>query len=678
MILAILSVLLLLVVAFTRSSRLEQVASSNYQRTTQSRIAAATGLPAAAPLVPQNRNLVWQGQSWSRLSDRGAGAVDPQMTGSLQSQDMMERSITGQTAMGAQQTRSREGQSGGGMVVRDLSGSVNVNFVRSDFAFWRFLQAAAGEIEDQGQSGNRLRPASGSLIQFREFLATRPVAQTTAPIESLTQLQALGFEGWDQARLEALSQQMTVFSLSPELFNRIDGTTLPRRLFRPEDVTGNFDFLQQAYPDRPVELLAQVAVNLADFYDQDGRPTVLENPDQSGFSRMIIGESGGLRITEVYPDSVTPQALGDKGQFVELWNSTTGTLDLGGWSLGVLRGTDQTTPTVRIPLGGTLPSGGFVVVTDNYDQPDDLALPGTGSFVSVFGVRAEPPQKLAIQNQNLDLADTGGTVVLFDDQGAVRDVFSYGDGVSANGRLSFQRPHPRRLLSRLGEATPFRPDQSDVRTPEVWLTDRSITPGVLGHPVDLLRIPTQWIHWQGHGSGESRGAEGVVFHRPATRDDLGFSVVDLFYVPSPLRTHLVFDPATSTTAAFAAGRLNINTANRAAFFSLDDEVDGVRLLSDKMIDEIVRWRVEQTKSGHLPFRNPTDLIPLLDLKSADQLPSLAVLLDQVSVGSVSFEITAHYLSSPSGAGRRPSASRQRWVVAYDQEPRRIVEYDPQY
>jgi hypothetical protein len=553
--------------------------------------------------------------------------------------------------------------------------------VRTDAAFQRFIDGLTGAINEDRQTLNRNNSNTprGSLLQLRQHLAQGPTPITTAPIESLSQLVRDEVGGINAQTLPSLSTYLTVFSLSPEVFNRTDGTTIPKALWTPRSARDTLAALQNAFPDKSFRLLAQIAANLQDLTDGDHLPTLITDPSRPGIGQSVRGMGGSLFITEIYPDSETGAILGDAGQFVELWNGTDQAISLEGWSVGVASGLSATTPTQRIPLAGIVATNGFVILTDNYDSPSELAPSGTGSFVSVFGARADGFNRVAVQNAALDLPDKNGTVVLFDPEGRVADVFSYGDPGTANSRISFQRSNPRRPVLRTSEATPFRRSDDTFADINAW-TARSLKPMNLNHPVILLALDTRWVDLGSDGLGKLAGSQRIQLGTSGP-NDLDQSVLDVFSTPSPERLHTVQNgPAGGGVTRYAAGRLNLNTCHRAALLSLDDTINGQSLLNLQSLERIESHRQNRLAQGQVPFRNATDILPLIfsELPPADRLNHVAVLLDQVAVGSASFEIVAEYVSGSKGVGRRASSSRQRWVVAYDMEFRRVVDYDPLY
>jgi hypothetical protein len=455
---------------------------------------------------------------------------------------------------------------------------------------------------------------------------------------------------------------------------------MPKALWLPGQALHTLDALQKAFPEKSFRLLAQVAADLQDAADRDGLPTMIADPARRGLSGLVLGKGGSLRITEVYPDSETAGALGDAGQFVEVWNSSARPISLDGWTLGVAIGSNGTTPTLGFPLTGLLPPGGYLVVTDNFDSPSEFSPPGTGSFLSVFGTRGDGVSRFGLQVRSLNLPDANGTIALFDPSGRMADVFCYGDGVEPNGRKSFQRTTPHDQLTQVLEASPFRgPDMAGGIFLEAWKLDR-LSDWRAQYPTDLLGYDFRWSDAEIDGKRQQKGSERMKLG-VSTADEIDQSIVDVFSAPSPHRLHVVRSSnKDGTEARYALGRLNINTCHRLALLSLDDSVRGRSILDRGALERIEKHRQSRLQAGQVPFRNPSDILPLVvsQLPDGDDRECLRVLYDQISVGSASFEVVAEYVSAAKGIGRRPSVSRQRWVVAYDQEPRRIVDYDPLY
>lgn len=69
LVLAVLSILVFVAAAFTYTSRLEAIASNNFSQTTQARMAASAGLPAALPYVRSAMFATSRLQPWARIQN---------------------------------------------------------------------------------------------------------------------------------------------------------------------------------------------------------------------------------------------------------------------------------------------------------------------------------------------------------------------------------------------------------------------------------------------------------------------------------------------------------------------------------------------------------------------------------------------------------------------------------
>lgn len=264
----------------------------------------------------------------------------------------------------------------------------------------------------------------------------------------------LTIPGFPAEMLPAAEQYLTTFSMSQKLLPATsDGGPYraPVDLNRScvEDIYRALkDLYGSAKDDR---LLAQFAVNIVDARDMDRRPTVFF-PD-TGID-PVLGLERTPVIMEVYPDSVTPEIRGDDGQYVEIYNPWAESFSLAGWSLRI--------GASVIPLTGTLPPNGYLVVTDDYDNSSDpnaaLDLPGTGSLYDIFGIVSNGFNRRVIENTTMNLPDTPGRyrVDLVAPGGDLADFFTYiipAGGVSTT--QAFQRINPVVRESNLRRATPF-------------------------------------------------------------------------------------------------------------------------------------------------------------------------------------------------------------------------------
>lgn len=205
-------------------------------------------------------------------------------------------------------------------------------------------------------------------------------------------------------------------------------------------------------------LLRQFAVNIVDWRDNDRTPTTLPNSNGNGF---LIGLERVPVITEVYPDSITPDNQGDDGEFIEIYNPWPEPFNLNGWRLRVF-------PSGQVvDLSGLLPGGGLLIVTDDYRDDDG----NSWSLVDIFGPGATfegIPGRSLIEFRPLEIPQGPGRVrvVLEDRVGNLVDEFVYLALPGASNLISYQRVNPLVREASVARATPFARLPATPPTPE--------------------------------------------------------------------------------------------------------------------------------------------------------------------------------------------------------------------
>ena len=132
-----------------------------------------------------------------------------------------------------------------------------------------------------------------------------------------------------------------------------------------------------------------------------------------GFS---VGKAQGVFITEIADPNTNADATAG-GRFVELYNNTESDVDLTGWALR--RWTNANTdPQADKALQGTIPAGGFFIITNN-----------ASGFESIYGIAA---------NQDIGTggpADGNGDddLALINANGEVVDLYGEGGGTDNSG-----------------------------------------------------------------------------------------------------------------------------------------------------------------------------------------------------------------------------------------------------
>lgn len=280
-------------------------------------------------------------------------------------------------------------------------------------------------------------PAFGDDVRFgslRDLLTYEPIVRA----------------GLDEALLRAAAPHLTLLSTSVE--ERIVGAEA-KPLIDINRATAQqiYDGLVELYGEgnKNEILLRQFAVNIVDARDFNSVPTVLRT-DQG---IEVIGLERTPFLTEVYPDSLTPDEEGDDGQFVEIHNPWDEDIDVTGW---VLRG-----PGGTYPLRGLIAARGFLIVTDDVDNSlddDDKHVAGTGSLYDIFGVLPDNYRRRAIHVPHFSIPTSGGPhrFALEDGSGNLIDVFRFTvDPRDKDSLVSWQRESPMVRHAVRRRATPF-------------------------------------------------------------------------------------------------------------------------------------------------------------------------------------------------------------------------------
>lgn len=448
----------------------------------------------------------------------------------------------------------------------------------------------------------------------------------------------------------AITPHVTTFSISVDERLR-GGTTIPLLDPNRADAEQVYEALRALYPDgtKSNRMLMQFAVNLVDARDSDSIPTLFpgtQGPD------VVLGVERTPFITEVYPDSATPNEEGDDGQFVELHNPWSHDLDVTGWQLR--------TPDHIFPLEGKIVAGGFLVLTDDIDnsaEHPDRHLAGTGSLYDVFRVLPDNNRRRALADPAFSLPTTGRNIVvaLHDRAGNLIDQFTYTpDPRDENSLYSYQRENPIVRETFRRRATPFAlPPRSEE--PEAWTLARLQNypaDGPFVTPLDVLgvfagfsdprtRLSSQWAFpvVATPKSAATRAREAA--ERP---DRLDARVIDIFAIgdrPSPTEAGKVreklytlgrkdaqssaFLKATALksgadTAALAAvlafehppgwhhGRLNVNTAGELALASLPglDRERARRVVERRQ--RLLQRALQGDAEDAITYHSPSDLL----------------------------------------------------------------------
>ncbi|CAN5371613.1 hypothetical protein BH09SUM1_BH09SUM1_02010 [soil metagenome] len=514
--------------------------------------------------------------------------------------------------------------------------------------------------------------------------------------------------------VKALEPYVTVFSLSQASglasTDSHDEADAPLDLNRAtaEDIA---DALKKLYGGSKDEtLLLQFAANIVDMRDSDNKPTVLEGPKGT----KILGLERTPLITEVYADSVTPQENGDDGQYVEIYNPWEESISLTGWSLRV--------SGQRIPLQGTLPSRGYLIVTDDFDNSadahakDDLA--GTGSLYDIFKVAQNGGTKRVLEVTSLAIPDTRGvyTVDLQDANGDLADEFIYTITDDISTLDSFQRKSILVREIKLDRATPFTllapgpeaekvadnvkvlPANAPFTTPlelfgvfagvpgsaesrwgfPVMATPNSTAPADVAMANDPRRIDARAIDLFTVELAERSDREKVLKNqsnrvtsaagRAATLVDYRRGAEVLHLNSQAQGEALAWGDYAEAPRGQRLGRINVNTATETVLLSAG--------FTKAQAGAISRTRAE-AETNAAPYQKLSDV--LVDdhiwgnsVRGCDRLAAFAPVYDRISVGSRSFLVEGQAVESSNGTIAKRSGTRMEAVVAMDKARPEVV------
>lgn len=502
MVLAVLSILALLAITVSFTARLETYSAENYGVAVQNRMAALTGVaPLATALLKadpsQDPVLIEKGDP----TVRQAGVADSpsQVATTPQRTRSGAVELFGATATAHVQARDTNARLNinaadesllaaffdelGRQTARPLNGGAIARAIVEVRLGNDGAPGAAG-VDDDGDG----RGAIGSLSATTTTPAARevdtlPKAEVDARAAARTalftgvddpaefvadiRLPALGDDvrfgapsqlldhesiraaGLDEEALAVAEPYLTTFSVARDVWS-VDTDEEGRSLLdinrasAAEILAALLDLYGPAGPS--ATQLAQYAVNLVDARDTDSIPTALIG--QGGAT--VLGIERTPFITEVYPDSLSPDDEGDDGQFVELYNPWPEAVNVSGWTLVV--------DGMPIRLTGKIAPGGYLIVTDDAETRDDDETPGTGSLYDVFGVTDDGTRRRVQTILALDIEHGSATwsVQLRDAAGNPVDEMRPTPAEAAAGdAYSIQRENPlvRETLRR--RATPF-------------------------------------------------------------------------------------------------------------------------------------------------------------------------------------------------------------------------------
>lgn len=683
-VLVLLAILVLVASTLSVSVRMELRASDNYAQMLGASDGVRAALPEALAYLENATSVTHLLQPWARTSTVLPDGRRPpvrQRRASQRASDSLARPYD--------------------LKIIDLASRLNLNAVKSPEALARFLLAVMPDEMSGGVAQRRAQALLDYRGAFQDALATACLDLRRVPpvgfrrVESLGQLLASPQfpDLFTATELQKLEPHITFFSEASEV--------QPPRSKKTEECVPlagltlevAYRALVAAYPDKEDRLLRQYAVNLIDYLDPDGVPTVFVDPAHPEPWNCLFGIEQTPLITEVYPDSLTRGS--DDGQFVEIHNPWQKAISVAGWRLVIAGGVAGLAGQAMIPLTGVIEPGGYLVVTDNIEVPTPGTEPGTGCFVAIFGQKGEGPGQRLIQSAALELPDKNSFVTLVDDRGHVIDVFSYTDRARPDSRESYQRPDPLLRAFVVGEATPFgayAPEQTRPAREQLQRLERLFAGRRSGDKVglgDLLTIPTSYVGLRGSGRSvrfEPHFAQWPQVGRQAARarrqgksspTNLDSRLVDIFTTARFERPSRGY-PATSRPVSF--GKLNVNTCSLEAFQGLDGTFGTkVDLMTPQLVETFANYRRARYEAGLVPFESRSDFLDeVIDptLTRDDESKAISKLLDQICVGSMSFEVRAQYPPSKTVASQSTSipVARALWILALDFTPCSIIHF----
>lgn len=430
------------------------------------------------------------------------------------------------------------------------------------------------------------------------------------PYASLTELMAV--PGMTTQLYMALAPRLTVFSVSYAAFQlpeqngstqiigwpQLDPNTAPPELIHAT--------LKQRFPSADPAVLGQFTANLLDRRDRDSVPGEIE---------LDGVKYRGQELTPYINEACTgnlgviSKKQARRGQFVEIINPFSKTrLDVEGWTL--------TGAGADIPLSGTIEPGGYLIVTDDYNDQSD---PNRGrvpdSFFSNFGVVSSGSDQVILEDIALDLLAGNGRLELKDDKGNVIDTFEYDPSARTGMNLSFQKIDPRLNVVRTERPTPLGPNskaQDDgilTKQAKLALQTMERTANMpMRTPFDVMLVGTAHLGKAAKSAGEN--AKSWPWQLPelgsADTHQLDIRLVDCFlpgvempmkksgpassFTSSEKSSNEIIQQKPTPVAAAINGRININTASIGVLAALPG-------MSSRMLTSIREARMPQASGS---------------------------------------------------------------------------------
>ena len=499
----------------------------------------------------------------------------------------------------------------------------------------------------------------------------------------------MNVEGMTVEMFQVLRPYVTVFSASERRIGPDRDAPPQMDLNRAQSVE-MYERLRLYYAAVSPETLTQFSANIADYRDADSVPTLVT---LEGAQDPIFGVEIAPFITEVWPDSTTDDADGDDGQYIEIHNPYDVPLSLAGWSLRFRQGP-------QIGLNGTLAAGGFLIVTDDYNElrdptpEDDFA--HYGSFYDIFGLVPNNTNRLMVEIPELEIPNQGGMIELVDAAGNLIDLFAYGANAVGGLQRSYQRGDPRVRAVVVARCTPYAPylaptdDGSEPAAGSRLLSSADIKNAPIESALELFNIGCSHI--------SAQGSVAVAWRMPTIGnvepDGLDEQIVDLFTVwvdrpPVPVVDRArVGDPVT-TGALYAAdawlygldgvssltdcGRINVNSAPLPVLRS----IPGLTFRQAEYLLFLRETAFRRDRSGRpLAYATWSELLAddlfWDDASPEVRLEQVAEWIDSISFASNAYLIESENLKEPPSGPRLASRSRVQALVSTDGRQNQVV------
>jgi len=484
-VLALLSILVLVATALSLTSRLEVISAANYAEAIQARTAAKTGLNLASlrsvDHVGASRAASSSSASSSQASAKASSDLidtDMQALESVLNVSLAEVSVRDASARVNINTASAETLESIFRVAMNRAqvsegdpaalAAVIVNSRNTSVRLSQDISGAASEARTRraatysstASSSSAASNSSGlplALNQLSKNLPPDPLQfdlrfpplREEHRIQSITDL--LEMQGATPALVAAAARYLTTFSCASETADLASGAR-PLTDLNTAGVTEIYLTLQSIYgaSAKSDRLLKQFAVNIVDWRDADSIPSTY--PGLTG-TDAIIGFERTPLITEIWPNSIDPTEANGAGQYIEIHNPWQDEWNLMSWSV--------TIDGNAVPLRGTLPSGGYLLITDIFEDstPESSRSP-YNSFYSIFNMVASGSSQRILEADGLQIPWSIGTHLaeLRDNQGRLIDTFAYTVKASLRDqKTSYQRMDPRVRATVAATCTPLGP-----------------------------------------------------------------------------------------------------------------------------------------------------------------------------------------------------------------------------